>query len=226
MIKNNEFKLDHPVWYSLTETHQEYSIDFNGIKFYHPDYCPFGGFRPGEKFSKHIVEYSKLVDNFFVVGEKPELPMGLRLQQELVCLQMVNDGMIDSEPKEEITALGDEHLNELFQLVTAVQPGYFRKKTALLGNYYGIFKNGKLVSVTGERMKMHGFVEVSAIVTHPDHVGQGYAKQLISHAVNNIFAQGKMAFLHVAEGNTGAIRLYEKSGFRIRRKMSFWNIET
>jgi len=226
MSTNEDYKLDNPVWYSLSETHRDFSIDYNGIKFYHPDYCPFGGFASNDGIPSHIAEYSKLVDNFFVVGEMPELSNGLDLKKELVCLQMVIEDKILLESRDVITVLGNEHRDELFQLVTAVQPGYFRMKTALLGNYYGVFNDGKLVSVTGERMKMDGFIELSAIVTHPDHVGKGYAKQLISYAVNNIFTEGKTAFLHVAETNTGAIRLYEKSGFRIRRKMSFWNITT
>ena len=88
MSKNDDYKLDNPVWYSLSEVHRNFSIDYNGIKFYHPDYCPFGGVESNDGISKHIADYSKLVDNFFVVGEKPELPTDLELKKELVCLQM------------------------------------------------------------------------------------------------------------------------------------------
>lgn len=220
----NNNKLDNPVWHSLSETHKSVSVDYPGIKFYHPDYCPFGGFTTTENISAFIDEYSNLTDNFFIVGNKPELPARLKLKNELVCLQMIITHKIGIAIKEEITVLTNEHADELFQLVNQVQPGYFKKKTALLGSYFGIFKNGKLVSVAGERMKMTGFVEVSAIVTHPEHTGKGYAKQLIATAVNNIFALGAIPYLHVAETNTGAIGLYEKAGFKTRRKMSFWNI--
>ena len=72
-------------------------------------------------------------------------------------------------------------------------------------------------------MKMDACTEVSAVVTHPGHTGKGYAKQLIAHAVNNIFAQNKIPYLHVAATNTAAIKLYEKLGFGTRRKISFWN---
>jgi predicted GNAT family acetyltransferase len=105
-----------------------------------------------------------------------------------------------------------------------VQPGYFKKDTNLLGHYYGIFKNGQLIAASGERMKMNDYTEVSAIVTHPLHTGNGYATQLIAHTVNNILDENKMPYLHVAATNTGAIQLYQKLGFVTRRKMSFWNI--
>lgn len=218
-------KLDNPVWHSLSETHQEFSVNYNTIKFYHPDYCPFGGYETTENISKFIDEYSALTDNFFVVGKKPQLSNQLDLKKELVCLQMIINNRIDVEIKEDIIALTtSEHIDALFELVNLVQPGYFKKKTALLGNYFGIFKNNKLIAVTGERMKMNDFTEVSAIVTHPDYTGQGYAKQLIAQAVNNIFDQNKTPFLHVVESNIGAIKLYEKLGFSTRRKMNLWNI--
>ena len=165
-----------------------------------------------------------MTDNFFVVGERPELPQKLKMNKELVCLQMVIVNKIHVDATENITQLTLVHQHLIYELVNLVQPGYFKEKTALLGNYFGIFKEGHLVAVTGERMKMSEFVEVSAIVTHPDHTGKGYAGQLIAHTVNNIISQNKTPYLHVVENNSGAIRLYEKLGFHQRRKISFWNI--
>jgi ribosomal protein S18 acetylase RimI-like enzyme len=225
-IMNTDYtKLDNPTWYSLSETHQEFSINYNNIKFYNPDYCPFGGVIIPENISESIDEYSKLTDGFFVVGEKPQLSNQLKLNKELICLQMISNNRIDVEIKEEIVALKtSEHIDALFELVNLVQPGYFKRQTALLGSYFGIFKDNKLIAVTGERMKMNDFTEISAIVTHPEYTGQGYAKQLIAHTVNNIFDQNKTPYLHVVESNIGAIKLYEKLGFSTRRKMSLWHI--
>jgi ribosomal protein S18 acetylase RimI-like enzyme len=217
-------KLDNPVWFSLSETHQSFAVDYGSVKFYHPDYCPFGGFENGNAIAKSIDEYSEIVDSFFIVGEKPELSNLLKLNKELVCLQMIVYNPIDVAINDAIVKLTDEHIDVLYELVNLVQPGYFKKKTALLGNYYGIFKNEELVAVTGERMQMNDFIEVSAVVTHPNHTGKGYAKQLVVQTVNEIFKQNKIPYLHVIEDNKGAIQLYEKLGFSTRRKISFWNI--
>lgn len=216
--------LDNPVWNSLSETHREFAIDYNGTKFYNPQYCPFGGFVKLENTSDAIKHYSALTENFFIVGEKPVLPDSLKINKELICLQMVISQKIDLPIDAEIVKLTAAHNEALCELVNLVQPGYFKNKTFLLGDYFGIFKEGQLVAITGERMKMNDFTEVSAIITHPDHTGKGYAKQLIAHVVNAIFDQHKIPFLHVAESNTGAIYLYEKLGFVTRRKISFWNI--
>ncbi|WP_226999065.1 GNAT family N-acetyltransferase [Flavisolibacter tropicus] len=217
-------KLDNPVWYSLTETHQQFAIVYDEVKFYQPDYCPFGGFVAMEQTADALNKYARLADSFFVVGNRPGLPEGLILQNELACRQMVLDQQPALEITEEIVELQSQQYDELFDLVNLVQPGYFRKKTPLLGAYFGIYKDEKLVAVTGERMQMHEYTEVSAVVTHPDYTGKGYAKQLVAHAANKIFSENKFPYLHVADTNAGAISLYEKLGFVTRRKISFWHI--
>ncbi|RWW99597.1 GNAT family N-acetyltransferase [Flavobacterium cerinum] len=216
-------KLDNPVWHSLSETHNKFVIDHNGIKFYNPEYCSFGGVG-GNYTAEAINEYAELTNNFFIVGEKPDLPNGLQIKNEVICLQMVIDKPIDTSISNEIVLLTPSHTEALYQLVNLVQPGYFMMKTALMGNYYGIFEKGVLIAVTGERMQMDAFVEISAVITHPDHTGKGYAKQLVAHAVNTVFKQKKIPYLHVVKSNIGAIKLYEKLGFITKREISFWNI--
>lgn len=223
-MTNDERKLDNPVYHSLTETHENFAIRYNGACFYHPDYCPFGGYTNPDTISEGIDRYSALTANFYVVGEKPSYSKGQTLAKELACHQMVLHTPAAIEISEEITRLvTTRHKNELFDLVNLIQPGYFREKTPELGNYFGIYKDDALIAVTGERMKMHSHTEVSAVVTHPEHTGKGYAKQLTAFTANQIFSEGKIPYLHVADTNAGAIALYEKLGFRTRRKISFWN---
>lgn len=223
-MTSEENKLDNPVYHSLVETHKNFAIDYEGAKFYHPNYCPFGGVLALDSAKESIDAYLKLINNFYVVGEKPLYSNGLRLQKELVCDQMILNKPTDLNFTEQITTLQTPKQQEdLINLVNLVQPGYFKEKTPELGNYFGIYKNDKLVAVTGERMKMNKYSEVSAVVTHPEHTGNGYAKQLTSYTANNIFSENKIPFLHVAETNIGAINLYKKLGFVTRRKMSFWN---
>lgn len=218
-------KLDNPVWHSLSETHKDISINYPHAKFYDPAYCPFGGFIESNDISTQIDQYSKLTGNFFIVGKKPLLPVRIFLRKELICLQMVLDKKVETAIEEELVKLDDTCSVALSDLVNEVQPGYFKEKTNLMGDYFGVIKDGKLVAVTGERMKMDNFTEVSAVVTHPSYTGKGFAKQLVAHTANNIFGENKIPFLHVAESNYGAIKLYEKLGFKARRKISFWNLE-
>lgn len=220
----SEGKLDNPVWHSLSETHRHLAIDFGMIKFYHPDFCPFGGFIDPHQTSAGISQYSSLEEKFFVVGEKPDASDDVVITRELVCLQMIMKRTPDLIRQSVVIKLDDSHLTRVYDLVNLVQPGYFKQKTALMGDYFGIFDGKNLVAVSGERMQMRHYTEVSAVVTHPAHTGKGYAGQLVAHGVHHILSQGKIPYLHVVESNTNAIRLYQKLGFETRRKISFWNL--
>jgi predicted GNAT family acetyltransferase len=217
-------KLDNPVWHSLSETHNKFSICYEHLRFYAPDYCTFGGFDVDGDLRSEIDEYAKLTNSFFIVGEKPTFSNTIVLKNELVCLQMIVSNKIEASFTDAIVRLNDEFNDQLFGLVNLVQPGYFRKKTVMMGDYYGIFQNDTLVAVSGERMKMNQYTEVSAVVTHPHHTGKGYARQLVAFTVNKIFDQNGIPYLHVAENNLGAMHLYETLGFKTRTKISFWNL--
>jgi predicted GNAT family acetyltransferase len=70
--------------------------------------------------------------------------------------------------------------------------------------------------MAGERLKVPGFTEVSAICTHPEHTGRGYARILTTELIRRILGRGETPFLHVRKDNVRAIELYERLGFRCR----------
>ncbi len=70
---------------------------------------------------------------------------------------------------------------------------------------------------------MSDFIEVSAIITYPDYLGEKYAKQMLTHTATIIINHNNITFLPVYGKNGTAIKLYEKLAFATRRKISFWN---
>jgi ribosomal protein S18 acetylase RimI-like enzyme len=217
--------LDNPVWYALLQSHKAFALQYGNCKFYDPSFCPFGAFDGPPDIEESLAAYSIVCPDFYIVGEKPLLPSSVALKNELICLQyIINESIENEATSAEPILLNGIYEKELINLVNLVQPGFFKSKTSLLGKYYGIFADDKLVAVTGERMQLDGFTEVSAVVTHPDYTGKGFAKNLVAHTVNQIIAQHKLAFLHVNQNNQAAIRLYERLGFVMRRKISFWHL--
>jgi GNAT superfamily N-acetyltransferase len=101
-------------------------------------------------------------------------------------------------------------------LAELTEPGPFRLRTIELGNFYGIFRGERLVSMAGKRMHMPGFVEVSGVCTHPDARGHGYARALMQIVIDEIEQSGRTAFLHAWENNP-ATRLYKSLGFSLTR---------
>jgi len=221
---NHENKLDNPAWYSLSETHKKFNIDFANVKFYPPEYCQFGDSLTANDILYSITQYSKLCHNFYIIGQKPNIPDGFKLEKEVESFQMIINNKITLSVDENIVELNAEYLEDVLELVAAGYPNFFQEKTLYLGKNFGIFKNKQLVAMTGERMKMNEFTEISAVITHPNHTGNGYAKQLITHTVNQVFKENKTPYLHVAKTNNKAISLYKKLGFKIRREITFWGV--
>ncbi len=101
-------------------------------------------------------------------------------------------------------------------LAEMTQPGPFHARTHELGDFVGVRENGKLIAMAGERMRVPGFTEISAVCTHPDARGRGLAAKLMRIVAAKIVARGEQLFLHVYPHNKGAISVYEKLGFRHR----------
>ena len=70
--------------------------------------------------------------------------------------------------------------------------------------------------MAGERLRVPGYTEVSAVCTHPDHLGRGYAAFLMSEIIRRIVERGERPFLHVRPENVRAVSLYERLGFEKR----------
>jgi predicted GNAT family acetyltransferase len=110
-----------------------------------------------------------------------------------------------------------EDFPEMVTLASLTEPGPFRDHTANLGGFVGIRVDGRLAAMAGQRLAPTGFAEVSAVCTHPDFRGRGYAQALVAAVTRNIHAEGRMPFLTSFESNTGAIRIYQQIGFVHRR---------
>jgi GNAT superfamily N-acetyltransferase len=223
-MSNLEEKLKNPVWHSLNETHNKFLIEYDGVKFYQPNISNFGAFCDPLITVHALNEYAKIADNFFLVSEN-ETPYidskNVILEKKINGCQMVLDNLIDIEISEVIVLLTEKHIDAVYDLIWLVMPGFYRKRGFEMGKYFGIFKDNKLVSITGQRMQTDDFIEISGVVTHPDYTKRGFAKQLVSYTTQEILEENKLPILHTNKGNS-AIPLYEKLGYKLTRDMNWW----
>jgi predicted GNAT family acetyltransferase len=113
--------------------------------------------------------------------------------------------------------LNISHVDEMLALVELTKPGPFSRRTPELGSYLGIHEGGQLVAMAGERLRLTGYTEISAVCTRPESRGRGYASSLVSALIQKITERDETPFLHVRTENVQAIRVYEKLGFKTRR---------
>lgn len=219
-----EHQLKNPVWSSLQETHKKFAVEFNNVQFYNSEVCTFGTFFDKNNTAEAANEYIKTSDSFFYVSENLTPVVDetkVEFTKKIDGCQMVLDSLTNVNITEEIVLLDETFSEEIYDLVWLVMPGYYRKRTFEMGKYFGIFKNGKLVSIAGQRLQSNLFIEVSAVVTHPNYTRRGLAKQLIAHNTKEILKENKTPILHTNKGNP-AITLYQKLGYTLTRDMNWW----
>jgi GNAT superfamily N-acetyltransferase len=220
-MSNNTEVLDNPIWHALSSANAHFAEGDGLAKRYQTDIGPLSGMKDTSPKAYQSLAQLLGPDDISVLflTELPTPPDSLRLIQcfpmyQMICLEPPALPQTDS-----IKPLTSEDVPEMRKLAEATEPGPFRQRTIELGGYKGICVDGRLASMTGQRCGLNDFTEVSAVCTWPEFRGRGYANALVSTVANCVFDQNKTPFLGVREDNTGAIRVYEKVGFKIRRSL-------
>jgi ribosomal protein S18 acetylase RimI-like enzyme len=216
--------LDNPVWGALTTRHSGLAEGSSEAWRYPAQIAPFAAtadnsterFAALERFIATEEDYIALVLTSPAVPPSPfESVLAISVDQ------MVLTSAFHATPFAELVTLGAEDVPEMMALVELTKPGPFGVRTRELGNYIGIRDGNRLVAMAGERMRLDGFTEISAVCTHPDYRGRGFARVLITRLAQAVSARGETPFLHVASENSTAIALYRELGFTLRQTMHF-----
>ncbi len=223
--------LYNPVFSALSTRDQHLSFGSEDVKFFDESVSPFAGFRVNH-VSGFMELHSLLPNDRMILYATPEhidIPLQWKLLVKVEGVQMLYTGNgfnSTATQLSNIVPLNDSHIPEMVALATLTRPGPFGTGTIEFGHYYGIFENNKLVAMTGQRLHPGDYSEVSAVCTHPDHLGKGYATLLVEHQTALILEQGYKPFLHVRADNKRAIEIYERLGYIINRPMNFYFMRT
>jgi ribosomal protein S18 acetylase RimI-like enzyme len=224
--------LDNVIWQALTTRDAQFAQSFDESRRFVYEVGPLGAFR--EDGPRGYASLTGLVEAGGTVGLFLDEPYESRAGWTFVVgaplLQMVADNgtvqvgpepHIPQLPMPEILELGLPDSREMIELTALTKPGPFGSRTHELGTYLGVRSGvrseGKLIAMAGERLKVPGYTEVSAVCTHPEHTGKGYARVLMMEVMRRIRERGETPFLHVRQDNVRAVEIYKKLGFRERK---------
>ncbi len=157
----------------------------------------------------------------FTVLARPDVPAPPEAWTETFrepLLQFVAE-VLPPAPEIETRPLGAADVDEMLALIELTEPGPFFRRTIELGGYIGVHRGGRLVAMAGRRFQVPGWVEISAVCTHPDARREGLAAALTLRVAEGIRAAGKRPFLHTLASNVSAVRVYEALGFELRREL-------
>jgi GNAT superfamily N-acetyltransferase len=218
-------ELDNPFWSSLRSRHRQIAQCIGDVARYPPEFAPFLGVASAdadvaEAFDS-LVEPDETV---YLLGVTPRMPNGWLLEAQLPLAQMICTTTIPVIDGPDVIELSAAHQADVLALTALVYPHYFRPRTMEMGRYFGIYQDGRLAAIIGERLGMDDNQEISAVCTHPDFNGRGYARRLIALLSNDNLQRGRTPFLHVSYANARAKLLYDQMGYRHRPDIGFWSL--
>ena len=218
--------LDNPAWSALSSIDNHFNIGNEVVKYFPANISPFVGIENWDEKLQLELLHNLPADRSFavMVAESFKLIDGLETVFSTTLNQLVFENFkteFSTEMFQGIQPLGDEYITEMLELTALTKPGPFYEKTNAFGNYVGIFQNNQLVAMAGERLHLNDYTEISAVCTHPSQTGKGFGSLLVAYLVEKIIESGQTPFLHARKDNVGAIRVYEKVGFVVRKEMNF-----
>jgi GNAT superfamily N-acetyltransferase len=214
--------LDNPIYNALNSAHSAFSSGTDQVKYYLEDIASFAGLKDNSKLDFEALYENSALESLFIVFTPAavDIPDQWKVIAQIDMFQMIYESKeIPTGTDIDFVDLDKSHVNQMTALVELTQPGPFRARTIEFGNYTGVFSGDNLIAMAGHRLNPTPYTEISAVCTHPDHLGKGYAYQLLREQIKRILKKSEIPFLHVRNDNYGAIMLYKKLGFDIRADM-------
>jgi predicted GNAT family acetyltransferase len=215
--------LDNAVWNALNTRQSALAVGGKLARKYRPEFTILAGV--SAESPEAFDELKQITASGEVVGLRSLSDLtsveGWTCRAQIPILQMVCEELKHCRPVE-FETLAQADVPAMRELVQLTQPGPFSTRTNEFGTFLGIKDGGKLVAMAGERMKVLGFDEISAVCTHPDYQGRGYARALVFEVARLIQERGNVPFLHVKRENLAGIKSYESIGFKTREELGFF----
>ena len=220
--------LDNPIWNALITSNKHLAYGSEQAKYLKREVGIFAGLKTNRESDLSNLQ-ALLPERSLVVLFTPEelfVPAGWQLVLQKAIFQMVYE-QVDSprEDDQELVGLQEKDIAAMLDLTALTKPGPFLSRTIEFGHYEGIYNGNNLVAMAGQRLQPDPYTEISAVCTHPEHTGIGYAAKLVRSQISQITAASRIPFLHVNTDNTAACRLYERLGFKIRKPMLVYVLE-
>lgn len=216
--------LDEVIWCSLTSTQAPMARGDDYARRYPPQVAPFAApvdFTPRSFQSLlGLMERDDDLIALFTLEEiTPPAPFFVVRRERVDQMVLVDPDACRSSIASGIEVLTEADIPAMLTLTGATRPGPFGPRTIELGRYIGVRHEGALVAMAGERMRLTGFTEISAVCVDPAHRGQGLAAAMMRVLVEPILDRSETPFLHAFSTNAPAIALYQRLGFALRRRV-------
>ncbi len=215
--------LDNVIWNALCTSHAHFSRGNDLARRYAPEFARFAGMPTVSDAGFRALAADMQCGEVVALAQANDVDPGpgFEVADRKDLVQMIGAAAGEVREAERFRPLGAGDAARMTALVQATAPGPWFERTCELGRFVGFEEDGRLVAMAGERMRVPGHTEISAVCCHPDWRGRGLAADLLRLVSQGIVARGELPFLHVLAENASAIALYEKLGLRRRLQFRF-----
>lgn len=216
--------LDNPIWTALTTKQAQHAQTSALARRFPPEMTLLGALAANTAMA--FESLAQLIGRDPVTlyfTSSPQIPTGWEIVRAVELHQMVQERpAVDQEQvqQHEVVELTPADVPEMSAVYTATRPARtLCPRIQKLGQFLGVREEGKLVAMGGLRLHLAGYREITTMATLPDHEGRGYATAIVRSLIERIRARGDRPFLTVGTGNTRAIEIYRRLGFKERTQL-------
>jgi len=211
--------LDRLFWHALSGDQSGFSLGGEWARRMAPGLPPMLAFADDTHPDfESLLPLCAAGESFFCENTIAPLPAGWREDLATTMVKMVWDAPLPAPADQAFVLLGPPHIEAMLALAALTRPGPFGPRTPELGQYLGVFEDGRLIAMAGERLQAGPLREISGVCTDPAFQGRGLARELVNELVRRQGARGQTPVLHVMSANIGARGLYIRMGFREHRE--------
>jgi len=213
--------LSNMIWRAFAGSQKRLTTGTDRVRRFATGYSPLLAFAdPASADFAQIAPYCQAGERFYCGEWTGAQPTGWTIELDTtMCPMLWNGSLPPAGESLDVVRLRSDHVPQAMELTALTRPGPFGERTIELGEWYGVFEDGLLIAMAGERLQDGRLREISGICTRPEFQGRGLARRMTELMVRRLLARGETPFLHVAAKNTRAVELYKKMGFVVTREV-------
>jgi ribosomal protein S18 acetylase RimI-like enzyme len=217
----DDFFWPYTTWYAVKENEEIQAIAmlYSGRDF--PVLLALMEGKPLEQLIQSVIDF--LPGRFHAhLSQDAEAALEQKYEMEsrgkYYKMALSDKSLLDNIDCSRVIRLKSEDLGEVLQLYKDAYPGnWFDSRMLQTGQYFGIRKDSRLVSVAGVHVYSQRYkaAALGNIVTHPDYRDNGFGKVVTARLCRSLSETVDHIGLNVKSANEVALSMYKKLGFEV-----------